>query len=699
MLTLPRWVPAAARLNRQNDAAATQLTGNADGEPIPVAYGPCQLGGRIWTRVYDATTGMWTVGAIFCLGEINRFVRIYLDNEIPGSNVEINTYVGSTSQGVDPLLEAAIGSSFTDTFVIDHPDGDIGIAHCVIRYPEELYPSPPAILAEIEGKLVEDPDNPSGPLYSEYAALFLRDLITSPHYGLDELVDDDSVAVVRDFNAETVITEARRLTGIVLDVVQETTAWIEILRAYAGCWTYKRGDTWVLVPDRDNASDPVRALTQADILENTLDEAIADAADVPTVVRVQYTDPTTEIWRTREAIAELAGVSNGTVPRRESFVRMPGVFRYSQAMREAQERLNKLQRLRSISFVTFDDNLDLEVGDVFSLTHPYGFSGEYFRIVEPPRILRAGRVGVRAVEYSGTDYVDTEEAESFATVDYRVGDPANLPEPGATQGAPTGTVIGGALLAEDVESTIDGPHVLNEAIATAEGATYRSLSKGFAVGAAGDGDSVTFDPTWTATPEVRFGAGGLTYNASLSGDQHVDFTALSVSGSGFTARLKTKELVGAPTLRTDSTVSTPSSPSGLDKSINKGQTDEAYDDKYTFQIDVSITNQSLGAGEYNPGQVVVGFYTNDGSGWVQRATQTYFGSGAAATTSRLNQTKQITVDGLGLNDDFGVTVESSLYGGSISSFDNVTYYTATSPAEESATPSGATDVEYFVLGT
>ena len=429
-ITIPLWVPPAARLNGQNELAATQLTLNAAGQPIPIAYGPCQIGARVFTRQYDG--GYWTVGALFCVGEINRFVQIYLDNEVPGSQVDINTYVGSTSQGVDPLLEWAIGSDYTDTLVIDHPSGDIGIAYAVIRYPESLYPSPPSIIAEIEGKLVEDPDNPSGPLYSENGALHLRDLITSPHYGFGDAIDDDSVTATVAACAETVITEARRLTGIVLDAVQETAAWVETLQAYAGCWAHKRGDTWVLVPDRDNPSDPVRTLTKDDVLTGSLDAHLADPADVPTVVRIQYTDQSTTIWRDREAIAELAGVSNGTVPRRESFVRMPGVFRYSQAMREATERLQKLQRRLSISFVSFDDNIDLEVGDVFSFTHPYGFTGEYFRITEPPRLLRPGRVGIRAIEYDASDYDDSEDVPTWIDAGAVVGDDANLPEPGAT---------------------------------------------------------------------------------------------------------------------------------------------------------------------------------------------------------------------------------------------------------------------------
>jgi len=432
-LTIPKWVPPAARLNGQNNVAATQVTINADGQPIPLAYGPVQIGGRIFA--IDYTAGIWTVGALFCLGEINRFVQIYLDGAVPSTDVVINTYVGSTSQTVDPLLEAALGTEYNDDLVISHPSGDVGIAYCVIQYAEAEYTAPPAIIAEIEGKLLEDPDNPSGPLYSEDAALMIRDLVTAPQYGLGDSIDDTTVTAAVAANAETVITEARRLTGIVLDRPQETLAWIEILSAYAGCWTFKRGATWVLVPDRDEASAPVRTITAADILAGSMDISLADPSDVPTVVRIAYTDQTPTIWREREAVAQLAGVDVGTVPTRESYVRLPGVFRYSQAYREATERLNKLQHRLSASFVLFDENIDLEVGDIISVTHPYGLTAAAMRIVEPPRILRPGRLAVTAIEYDATDYDDSEEVPNWTDGSATVGDGSNQPEPGSTLGA------------------------------------------------------------------------------------------------------------------------------------------------------------------------------------------------------------------------------------------------------------------------
>ncbi|KKK50782.1 hypothetical protein LCGC14_3121570, partial [marine sediment metagenome] len=168
----------------------------------------------------------------------------------------------------------------------------------------------------------------------------------------------------------------------------------------------------------------------------------------------------------------------------------------------------------------------------------------------------------------------------------------------------------------------------------------------------------------------------------------LDFSALNLSGSGFTAQLKIKELTGAITNHVDNVVSTPSVPSGLDHSINKTQTAEAHDDKYKFQYDVSFTNPP---GE--PDTVQVGFYTNDGAGWVQRATANHVGD--SGDPDLLNLTKTVTVDGLGLNDDFGLEKE---VGPGTLTFDQVSYGTAAAPTTETATPAGASSIDYLVIG-
>ena len=266
-------------------------------------------------------------------------------------------------------------------------------------------------------------------------------------------------------------------------------------------------------------------------------------------------------------------------------------------------------------------------------------------------------------------------------------------------GAPSGTKVHNTL-AQTVGNTIDGEGVTTNLAIDDGGGTYRPAVKGFQTGTAFDGDTVTFDISYNTPPEVGFFMGGLTEDTTnLTGDVYQDFQAIDISTTGFDAELKLKETVGSTTLRTDSTTSTPSSPSGQDVSINKGQTAEAYDNQYTFQFDVNVTNGSFitETSSYEPGFVTVGLYTNDGVlGWVKAAERVVIGTGATQTEVVSNVSKTISVTGLGLNDDFAVSVESSTYGGSINNFDQVTYYTATAPTSASAT-AGTSGVRYWVM--
>ncbi len=309
-------------------------------------------------------------------------------------------------------------------------------------------------------------------------------------------------------------------------------------------------------------------------------------------------------------------------------------------------------------------------------------------------VLSATALSTSYAVYSG-DYVPSSSAKWASLNIHTVSETDDVHVEWAivreksTRGAPSGTNVGDTS-ADDISTTIEGAGQLTENLAAGDGVTYRSVARGVAAGSATDGQAISFSPTWDNVPTVRFMAGGLAYNASLTGDQTLDFSALGLSGSGFTARLKMKELAST-TQRTDTTVSTPSSPSGLDHSINKSQTDEAYDDKYTFQFDVTVTNFST----TEPGLLTVGLYTNDGSGWVLRDSVMYAGSLGETSSTRLNQTRTVTVDGLGLNDDFGINIESG--SGSLN-FDSVKYETATTPTTESATPSGASAVDFLVLG-
>ncbi len=438
-------------LNRQSSLAEIRANGAAVGAPIPIAYGQVQIGGQIFA--IDYTDGTWTVGVAFCLGEIDSYVELLINGEaIVGptwdlttaqlESVSVNYYTGTTSQTADPLLAAAI-TGYADTLVHSTPLGNVGIAYVVVQYRNCHYSNWPTFVAELKGKKVYNPATATT-IYSANPALMLGDLLRSTIYGGAYTVDTTALDTAMDYCDEAVGTETRRVCGIVLDQVNDSDAWAEILRAYASCWIVKRGGTAYLVPDKASAS--VATLDESDIIAGTLRITKQDSSNLPTVVRIQYTDTSGTEWRQKDAVAKRSGVDAGTTPWRESVVNMAGITSYSQAYREAVERLNKLWLSDlAVEFETFDEGLEREAGDVFEVTHFLGLTSKALRIVEDPEQVRPGRWRIKAAEYDAAAYSNAVQADP-STPD------SNLPDVGPP------SAVTGLTLTEDNIQTQNGDY-------------------------------------------------------------------------------------------------------------------------------------------------------------------------------------------------------------------------------------------------
>jgi len=232
--------------------------------------------------------------------------------------------------------------------------------------------------------------------------------------------------------------------------------------------------------------------------------------------------------------------------------------------------------------------------------------------------------------------------------------------------------------------------------------TKRIMSIGNSQRTARDGDAVTFNTTWDSNdlPEVEFYNGGLTFDSggTLTGDQVQQFKALNISATGFTAELLLSGTAGAVTLHTDG----PGTETSTDVwELHKSQVAEAWDDQYTFQIDVTLGSAFRPRqGQFVSKNTTFGFYTNDGGGYVQRGTLTLASDGGTSSNTALNQTKTVTVDGLGqiAGFEFRVLIESGNTASSIDNLDSVKYSTAGAPTSIGATPTTVSPVPYVVKG-
>ncbi|MFT5766732.1 MAG: hypothetical protein ACI9DH_000551 [Halioglobus sp.] len=434
-------VVSASTLNSQR--TISEITANvvAENQPIPLVYGHAQVGGKPFA--IDYTEGVFTIGYVACLGEINGFLDVWINGAALPAGVSVNYYTGTTAQTADPLLSAAI-TDYTDTLVISDPAGDIGIAYIVIQYADTVLDSWPRVVIELEGKKVWNPKT-STTIYSENPALHLGDILSSVIYGQGKTVDDTDLEATQDAADDAVFGEIRRQSYLVIDQPQDTDSWVQILRAYAACFIVYRTNAVHLIPDV--ASSSVMSITASDIVENSIKITKLDSGNFPTVVRVSYTDTTGVEWRERLSDpAEAAGVAAGTTQRRESRVRLNGIDRHSQAYREAVERRNKLalSDLR-VEWTMFDEGQELEAGKVVDITHPYGLTAKLLRITSDPVESSPGRWRLSGSEYDPAAYSN----EIATQPSYTDGD---LP----TTGAPD--AVAGLTVGETTYQLINGEY-------------------------------------------------------------------------------------------------------------------------------------------------------------------------------------------------------------------------------------------------
>lgn len=414
---------SAQALNNQSPITEVQKNLAADNRVIPIIYGHAQIGGSVFALDYNESTGVFTVGYLICQGEIESFVSVYMDDAAPPAGVSINYYTGTSWQTADPLLSAAIQ---------DYADDLTDLAYIVIQYGAGIFSSWPRVVVEIEGKKVYDPRT-TLTAFTKNPALHLGDLLSSSEYGAGFTVDATALEAAADACDDTTgIAEARRESFSIIDTPRPPLEWAEVLRAYAGCFLVYRGQTAYLVPDRPAAV--AATFTAADIIDGSLSITKKDGSDLPTVIQAYYTDTSGNEWRERLSDEAALTGAGSTIQRRVSKIRLTGVTRHSQAYREAVERLNSLTLSDlEVSFNVFDEGLELELGDVIAVTHPYGLTSKSLRITQQPAQITEGRWRIVAQEYDAAAYSDSV-IEKPSTPDTTL--PVNAPP-----AAPTGLTL------------------------------------------------------------------------------------------------------------------------------------------------------------------------------------------------------------------------------------------------------------------
>ncbi len=156
----------ASKIN-ENKPSPQELALNtsAANTPIPIHYGRKNVPGLI--SAYAVSGGYLYVRVVWGMGEIYAIEKVFINDAAPVSGVSVRHYRGTTYQGVDSWLAAAI-VGYADDMVLRKPGGLLaGIAYSVFKIPSS-FTAAPQFQAIIQSKLVYDPAGPvSGdPFYS-----------------------------------------------------------------------------------------------------------------------------------------------------------------------------------------------------------------------------------------------------------------------------------------------------------------------------------------------------------------------------------------------------------------------------------------------------------------------------------------------------------------------------------------------------
>lgn len=416
MLSTQLTIPPAATLNAVA-ARTVQVAGART--VVPITFGTDIVPGRV-LNVLPAAAGSGTLLVQVLWGRgpvLNVELARLNDVALPAGSTETH-FTGSQTATHAPLVAAMAAQGITYTATLN------GFAYSVFAIPVRAFTGQLQFSARINGLLLYDPRldstvaggsgpqrlaTPSTWTFSANPALADARWLWDANFGCGETVNWASVITAANA-CDALIgspAEPRRVIGLTISQPVRVADMAEALRAYAGCWHVPSAAGITLVPDTTGSS----VATYSHAAGNLLRIGPLSARDIggaPTAVEVLWTDTSRRPVRDgTPGLATLPGAGT-TLPYRLSQVRMPGIQRYSQAVREATERLNKLTLGDLGTEVeVLDEGIRHEAGDLITLTHPVGLSGKVFRVASAPEMISRGRWRMSVVEYDPAMYSTT----------------------------------------------------------------------------------------------------------------------------------------------------------------------------------------------------------------------------------------------------------------------------------------------------
>jgi hypothetical protein len=379
----------------------------AENDFVRPIYGSPRVGAQVLNILPYYSS--WVFVLLWGYGPVQSITELVYNDGYVGYLPVTPTHYDGSQTTVDSYLQSVYLANS-----IGYNDTLEGYAYSIVTLPATIT-NGYSFSARISGIKCWDPRLNGGAgayAHTENPSLHTADWITNTVYGMGESILWSSVITAANRNDASVGSpaEPRNRCHIVIDSGRPGREWLEVLRTYAECFVDVQDGVYVLIPDMpladDNSPDYVFSHATGNIIDiPQFNER--GMKDLPTVVDVRYTIDTTFPSREGRATAYTsADVPNGTAPWRESSVMMPGINRYSEAYRQAVQRLNKLTICDlTCTLLAFDEALKLYVGNVVKVTHPTGFTDKLMRVLGIENVS-PGTWNLQLSEYYSNVYSD-----------------------------------------------------------------------------------------------------------------------------------------------------------------------------------------------------------------------------------------------------------------------------------------------------
>lgn len=381
--------PSAEAINRVVNRRAT-LTYAGPNAVIPIVYGEQIVAGPVIAG--PAVSGSTLVYAVaLCWAGpdgIERIEDVRLGETIttlgaisnPDSGrtgsvggVQVQVYDGRQTV-VNSQLSSAI-SGFSDTFE--------GIAYARVSFSSGAnFTNLPEISFRVKGRKCFDPRT-STTAWTENPALHMHDFVTNTDFGMGVgMIGAEAAADMADSMYSGI---ARARTGLVIqDAMTEEDA-LALFAEYAEVfWQYDGRDVTV-IPDAP--VDTIHDISASVIREGSISLSTVGLEQLPTQVRIQFSDRTTPEWPSRPAVAEIPEHTVHGIPVAPSSVELPGVFNRLEAERRAYQRLMRLQAPGRVQWQMFGPGMPYQAGDVVRLPNKRGLQSVAVRLTAQPEMI------------------------------------------------------------------------------------------------------------------------------------------------------------------------------------------------------------------------------------------------------------------------------------------------------------------------